>query len=432
MDFLDSAHFIVALVLAGTALIFAKSDLASRSTRSLSLCLLCMGVAVLLGEHEEESNIVHAMLTTFFKAASVVAGIEWGRRISRTARGKPRAAANGLFIAAHVFALIWSVLALGYILVLPEQALKMREGIVDAGALELAVGAPLIGLAMLCAAIAIVILRLSKIDAAEMARLRALFWAAPFLLAGLAITDALVPFTLTIGLLIFLAGSVAYFSIQASRGAFMKQFLSTDVARMVQTQGLEAVLKRERRPLSIVVCDLRGFTAFAAEHDSDEVTTVLERFYEVVGNVAGKYDATVKDHAGDGVLLLVGAPLVQEHHESVAVRLAVDLLQQGRDLLRNASPRVGLGIGVAAGNTTIGAIRGAGRLEYVAVGNAVNLAARLCQRALDGEILISQSVAAAMEAVADHAVEAGAPLQLKGFAEAIPVHNLVRVGRADL
>jgi adenylate cyclase len=421
VDALNSAHLIVALMMAGTALIFSLFDWKTRSTRALSFCLAATGVAVLIGDQEVRGTYALAVLGNLFEGIAILSGLEWGRRVSLTAPGRARAAANGLFIAAQIVALIYIVLALGYVFVLPKEALQPGDGVVESRALEIAVGAPLLGTVMLCAAIAITLMRFMQIDRAEMARLRALFWAGPFLLAGLAVSDRLVPLTLTIGLLIFLAGSVGYFVIQSSRGAFMQQFLSPDVARMVQSQGADAVLKRESRPVSIVVCDLRGFTAFAAAHDSDKVASVLESFYGVVGRVAAKYGGTVKDHAGDGVLMLVGAPIAFDDHAVRAARMAVELVQQGRPLLGEIAPGVGLGIGVACGNTTVGAIRGASRLEYVAVGNAVNLAARLCQRAEDGEVLASMEIAAA---IPDAGISARAAESLKGFAEPVPVFAL--------
>lgn len=90
-------------------------------------------------------------------------------------------------------------------------------------------------------------------------------------------------------------------------------------------------------------------------------------------------------------------------------------------MLAQAAPGVGLGIGVATGTTTVGAIRGAGRLEYVAVGNAVNLAARLCMRAEDGEILTDRRTSEELRGEAAVRISQRAPEGLKGFPEPIPV-----------
>lgn len=431
LEAFDSAHLIVALAMAGTALILAAGDFASASTRALALCLLAIAAAVLVDEPVGlfgRVGAAGAIVVTVLKMVAILAGVEWGRRIGQTAQSRARVAANWLFRAAQILVLVYGFLSVGYVLLFPERALTEAPGIIAVRAAEFAVFAPVLGSAVLCAAIAIAMLRFMRIDRAELARLRALWWAAPFLLAGMVVGEHLVPATLTVGLLIFLAGSVRYLVIQSRRGTFLGQFLSPEVARVVQTQGIESLLKRERRPLSVVVCDLRGFTAYARTRDSDAVAQVLERFYAVVGQVAGRHAGTVKDHAGDGVLILLGAPLPAQDHARRAARLALELMRDARSLLAEAAPGVGLGIGIATGKTTVGAIRGAGRLEYVAVGNAVNLAARLCARAEDGEILSDRRTADELAGVEAIQIGERAAERLKGFTEPIPVCALTAAG----
>lgn len=423
MDYFDSAHLITALMMAGTGCIFLASDYRSRSTRALSLCLFSIAAGLVLGEPNGagRQNLSTEFALTVLKVVAILAGVEWGRRIGQTAQARARRAANALFRAAQILVLVYGGLLLGYLTLFPDTALKRIPGVVALRGFEFAVFAPVLGSAMLCAVIAILMLRWMRIDRAELARLRALLWAGPFLLAGLVVAEALIPLTLTLGLLIFLAGSVRYLVIQGKRGAFMRQFLSPEVARVVQTQGVERVLQRQRRPLSVVVCDLRGFTGYCRTHDNDQVAELLERFYALVGEVAARHGGTVKDHAGDGVLILVGAPLPIKDHARHAAMLALELMRRGQVLLADAAPGVGLGIGVATGTTTVGAIRGAGRLEYVAVGNAVNLASRLCMRAEDGEILADRRTGEELRSEAAVRISQRAPEGLKGFTEPVPV-----------
>jgi len=425
VHYLNSAYLITALMMAGTACIFIVADVTSSSTRALTLCLLAIAAALIMGEPEGMLAVAPSMaadlLVTSMKVIAILAGVEWGRRIGQTAQARARRAANGLFRAAQVLVLVYGGLSLGYVLLFPELALTPVPGVVAVRGVEFAVFAPVLGSGMLCAMIAIFMLRWMRIDRAEFARLRALLWAGPFLLAALVVADPLVPLTLSLGLLIFIAGSVRYLVIQGSRGAFMRQFLSPEIARMVQSKGLESVLKRQRRPLSVVVCDLRGFTSYCRHRDSDAVAQLLERFYALVGDAAARHGATVKDHAGDGVLILVGAPLPIKDHARQAAMMALELMSRGQAMLAEAAPGVGLGIGVATGNTTVGAIRGAGRLEYVAVGNAVNLAARLCMRAEEGEILTDRRTSEELRDEATVSISQRAPEALKGFAEPVPV-----------
>lgn len=424
MQLLEPAHLIVSLLAAGFSIIFIASDRRSPTTRAMSLWLFFIALAVLFGAlHHGQTPPFVIIFGSLMEVLAVLAGVEWGRRIGATAaRGRLQIAVNVLFRVSQGLVVVYALLLVGYVLLFPELALTPVDGWVAVRGVEFAVFAPVLGAAMLLAAIALLILLLMKIDAVEKVRLRAFLYAAPFLLAGLVVGNAMVAPMLTLGLLIFFGGAVRYLQLMSQRGEFMRQFLSPQVARVVQQSGLDRVLKRERRPLSVVACDLRGFTAYARQRDSDEVATLLERFYEIVGAVAAEHGGTVKDHAGDGVLILVGAPLPSKEHAASAAQLALELRERARALLNEADGALGLGIGIASGSITVGAIRGAGRLEYVAVGDAVNLAARLCDRAGHGEILLDTSVSAAL---ADRlALSERAPEALKGFAEPVPVFAL--------
>jgi adenylate cyclase len=427
LSLLGSAWFIVSLVAAGLAAIFYASDRASATTRALSLCLLAIALAVFVGS--QFASGARSILAEFSSIATeglaILAGVEWGRRIGNTAAaGRMRSATNGLFRAAQILVLVYAGLRVGYVLLFPELALAPVSGLIPLRGFEFAIFVPVLGAGMLCATIALMMLVLMRIDSAEKTRLRALLWSGPFLLASLALGEALIPATLTLGLLIILAGSVRYLMLQSRRGDFMRQFLSPEVAREVKAGRLEQLLKRERRSLSVLVCDLRGFTAYARNRDSNAVASLLERFYSVVGSVTAEFSGTVKDHAGDGVLILVGAPLPLKDHAARAVQLARELRTQAGKLMHEADGELGLGIGVATGRATVGAIRGAGRLEYVAVGNAVNLAARLCSRAEDGEILLDSRTRAALDDPLLERLSARPPEVLKGFSEPIPVFAL--------
>ena len=435
MKAFESAYLIVAIMMAGTALIFTLSDWRTRSTRALSLCLFAIAAASLLNVLRGgglPTAVPDALVDRAFKILAILAGLEWGRRIGLTAQARPRVAASVLFRVAQLLTLIYGLMTLGYVLLFPELALQGVPGLVAVRPVEFAVFAPVLGSGLLCAVIAGLMLRFMRIDRAELARLRALFIASPFLLGGLIVAEPLIPTMLSIGLLIFLTGSVRYLVIQGRRGDFMRQFLSPDVARMVQRDGLGRVLKRERRMLSVLVCDLRGFTAFAHDRDSDAVASVLEAFYEFIGRKAAVLGGTVKDHAGDGVLILVGAPIALGDHAQRAATLALDLVDGFGEAIAPLAPGVGLGVGVATGTLTVGAIRGAGRLEYVAVGNAVNLASRLCMRASAGEVLVDRPTfdqglqAAGERGIAVRVLPAES---FKGFDEPVAIYAIASDGR---
>src|SRR5690606_4730728 len=128
------------------------------------------------------------------------------------------------------------------------------------------------------------------------------------------------------------------------------------------------------------------------EHDSSAVVNLLERYYDVVGKIAFEHGGTIKDHAGDGVVILVGAPVAHADHAGRAARCALDLVAAVRSLLDEVGADLGIGAGVASGGVTVGGTQASGGLEYVAVGAAVNLGAPLCAQAADGEPLADAGV----------------------------------------
>lgn len=428
----ETSFLVVGLSMLGTGVIFLWNDKGNRASRALSLCLIAIGIRLFLsGTNEQyDGGLVNWLTEAFIvtlESAAIYAGIEWGRRIAKTGSNNRSRSTAGLFRGAQLLILIYWALNIGYLTIAPDQAGTDLTGIIRVRGIEFAIFAPILGSSILLVTIAIAILSFSRIDPIEKDRLRALSAAGPFLLAALIFNGDIIPITLTIGLLFFLAGSVRYLVVQSRRGQFMRQFLSPDVAQMVQLEGLDKALLRERRLISVVVCDLRGFTSYARKNSSDQVMNLLEQFYEVVGDVAEAHGGTVKDHAGDGVLILVGAPLSMPDHALRAVRLALDLMAQAQVVINAVTDQLGLGVGLATGNTTVGTIRGAGRLEYVAVGNAVNLAARLCDRAEPGEILSDTRTLDLLPEDAGIPALERPPETLKGFPEPIAVRALGKV-----
>lgn len=423
----DTASLVVALMTAGTGAIFFWHDRGNPATRALSACLLAIGLRLLFAGADTPKSVdawdwLLKAITLTLESGAMIAGVEWGRRISLTAKPRPPRAVSGLFLASKILITVYWGLSLGYLAIAPEMSIVDSSGIVRARGIEFAIFAPVLGTSMLLSGIAMLTLRLSRrIDSAEIIRLRALAIAGPLLLAALVFSGGIIHVTLTLGLLVFLSGSISYLLVQTKRGEFMRQFLSPEVARVVQQNGVKETLKRERRVLSVVICDLRGFTNYARQHDSDDVVTLLEQFYRVVGDAAEKHGGTVKDHAGDGVLILVGAPLEIEDHAHRAVLIGQEVQREISAVISGAQPALGLGVGIATGNLTIGAIRGAGRLEYVAVGSAVNLASRLCDRADHGEILSDTRTVESIDPSLGIQTESRPPEQLKGFAEPIEV-----------
>ena len=203
--------------------------------------------------------------------------------------------------------------------------------------------------------------------------------------------------------------------------AQLSRFMAPEIADLVREQGIPATLHLKTLDITAVCCDLRGFTVYTQRHGVLQMGAVLREYYELIIRVSARYGGTIKDFAGDGGLILLGAPVAREDHADAGMRLARELAAALREmtggLTRPESP-LGFSIAVATGPCAVGAIGSQTRLEYTAVGPAVNLAARLCTHAGDGEIYLCSRAA---QQVREPGAWARKAIGLKGFAEPVEV-----------
>jgi adenylate cyclase len=211
----------------------------------------------------------------------------------------------------------------------------------------------------------------------------------------------------------------------------LRRFLSPQVAELVVSSGDESFLQSHRREITVVFCDLRGFTAFAETVEPEDVMLVLGQFHEALGDLVHRYEGTLERFTGDGVVVFFNDPIPMDDAPQRAVRMAVAIRARVGQLAegwRRQSYALDLGIGVAQGHATLGRIGFEGRADYAAIGSVTNLAARLCAEAAAGQILISQRVHAATEdmVTADWVGE----LALRGFSRPTSAYNVVGLDEA--
>ena len=196
----------------------------------------------------------------------------------------------------------------------------------------------------------------------------------------------------------------------------LRRFLSPQVADLVVSAGEDWLFDTHRSEIAVLFCDLRGFTAFTRSAEPEDVMGVLKDFHQAVGDLVREYEATVGHFSGDGIMVFFNDPVPCPDPAARAVSLALDLQPIVTELCakwREYGHDLGLGVGVALGYATLGVMGFEGCVEYGAVGTVVNLAARLCDQAAAGEILISQAAHAACEGVVT--TEPGGQLDLKGL-----------------
>lgn len=213
---------------------------------------------------------------------------------------------------------------------------------------------------------------------------------------------------------------------QMERLSRLKHFFSPQLAEAIVSGGADDPLKSHRREITVVFLDLRGFTAFTETADPEEVMGVLREYHAAMGELILAHEGTLERFTGDGIMIFFNDPVVVADPAVRAARMALQMQQRTEALAQGWRKRgyeLQLGIGIATGYATIGAIGFEGRIDYGAIGNVTNLAARLCGEAKGGEILLAPRVAAALEG-SGLAVQSAAQFQLKGFARPVAASRL--------
>jgi len=196
----------------------------------------------------------------------------------------------------------------------------------------------------------------------------------------------------------------------------LRRFFSPQLAELIVKGGTDDPLKSHRREITVVFLDLRGFTAFAEVAEPEEVMTVLREYHQVTGKLILEYEGTLEHFTGDGITILFNDPLPIPNPAERAVRMALTIRERVGRMAQDWVKRgyeLSLGIGIAQGFATIGAIGFEGRWDYSAIGTVTNLAARLCGEAPGDQILIAHHVYSGVEAIVE--VEPQEVLTLKGF-----------------
>lgn len=431
------APIVVSIAALGMALAFFVADRDSPTSRMLALFLACLGASIAVDVLVALPYRLHHGIPAWhgvFAWPQVAAGVfafEWLLRVRRTIpAGSLRTIggdrlirmAQGLMILGGLMALILPVEHSLYF----ANVLVLREALVQP--MFWLFATPML-LAVVCGVGSALLMLNRRPDRAEAVRGLSFALGAPFMAAASFLPTSIAPLSGIIGLMTLLVGAVQYHVTQGRRAQFMARFLAPQVAQLVSQRGLKSATDEQTLELSVVCCDLRGFTAFSAGTSSRRVIQILREYYDAVGAAAAAYGGTIKDQAGDGVLILVGAPVPFADHAQRAIDMARRIRESGMAVTARWSDgelNLGVGVGVATGFVTVGVIGAASRLEYTAVGPAVNLAARLCSEARHGEVLVDGRTRECLgEGGHQDVLAEGLALSLKGFAAPVRSYALV-------
>jgi class 3 adenylate cyclase len=215
---------------------------------------------------------------------------------------------------------------------------------------------------------------------------------------------------------------------QLERLGRLKRFFSPQLAEAIVSGGADDPLKSHRREVTVAFLDLRGFTAFAETAEPEEVMGVLREYHAEMGRLIMAHEGTLERFTGDGMMVFFNDPVPIPNPAERAVRMACEMRERVNALAagwRKQGHELDLGLGIAQGYATIGAIGFEGRWDYGAIGTVTNLAARLCAEARPGHVLVSQRVFSRVESLVE--AEPVGELSLKGLSRPVATFNIVRL-----
>jgi adenylate cyclase len=206
----------------------------------------------------------------------------------------------------------------------------------------------------------------------------------------------------------------------------LKRFLAPQLAELIVSQGDEKILESHRREIVVVFCDLRGYTAFTETAEPEEVLEFLREYHGALGPLVSQFEGTLDQFSGDGIMVFFNDPVPCPDPAERAVRMAMAMREEAGKLIatwrRRRGRVLGFGVGIAQGYATLGQIGFAERSGYTAIGTVCNIAARLCAEATDGQILLGQRVAVAVEETTP--LEEVGELTLKGLTQPVVAYNV--------
>jgi predicted ATPase/class 3 adenylate cyclase len=186
-----------------------------------------------------------------------------------------------------------------------------------------------------------------------------------------------------------------------------------------------SALEGERKHVTVLFCDLANSTPIAERLGPEHMHTLLNRFFELALSEVHRYEGTINQFLGDGFMALFGAPLAHEDHarRGVLAALALQRTLNEADLGKPYGVECAFRMGLNSGLVVVGSIGDNLRMDYSAVGDTTNLAARLQQHAEPGDILVSDSTTRLVQGYVR--LEALAPVEVKGKTEPVPVYTVI-------
>jgi adenylate cyclase len=217
------------------------------------------------------------------------------------------------------------------------------------------------------------------------------------------------------------------------RNRFIRQtfgsYLSDEIVDTILEEG-GLKIEGEKRRATILMADLRGFTSLSERLPAEDVVAMINIYLETMTEIIQKYQGTIDEFIGDGILVIFGAPILRPDDPRRAVACAVEMqlaMTSVNDRNRQSGyPEVALGIGINTGEVVMGNIGSKKRIKYAVVGRAVNLTARIESYTVGGQIFISEST---LDECGDICrIDTALKVMPKGVKKPLTIHEVGGIG----
>ncbi|HII71555.1 TPA: GAF domain-containing protein [Candidatus Woesearchaeota archaeon] len=207
------------------------------------------------------------------------------------------------------------------------------------------------------------------------------------------------------------------------------RYVSEDVIDSMMNDQNQDFMKINRREMTVLFSDLRGFTSLSEKLEPEQIVEILNEHFTEMTEIIMKHRGTLDKFVGDEIMALFGAPIYYEGHALKAVKCALEMQQKAQAMERKLKKQFGvditIGIGINTGEMVVGNIGSKKRTDYTVIGNNVNIAARLCSAAKAGQVIITENTYNEVKKLVK--VQKLEPLQAKGKTNALEVYNVTSV-----
>jgi adenylate cyclase len=209
-----------------------------------------------------------------------------------------------------------------------------------------------------------------------------------------------------------------------------ERYFAPNIAAEIAQQDTAVPLGGDRRPITVLFSDIRGFTTMAESMGPDAIAQLLTEYFSEMVEIIFEHGGTLDKFVGDAIMALWGAPIAHEDDADRALKAAMAMqaaiARLNQRWVSIGRPEIGVGIGINHGEVFAGNIGSHRRLEYTVIGDAVNIAHRLCSEAGPGEILVTEALCRMVKGHVDYEYLPG--LSLRGRTRSVEVYRVKRVG----